>query len=290
VADAAGREAADPHEGRTRPRGPERLLVLAVVAYAGILLVGPLLGLLWGALRAGAAPFARALAHPEALHALKLTLLLGLAATAINAVLGTCAALVLARHNFRGKKILNGLVDLPLAVSPVIAGFMLILLFGRGGWLAALPESLGIPVVFAVPGMLLATVFVSLPFVTRELVPVIEQMGTESESAAYTMGASPWTAFWRITLPAARWGLLYGVSLTFARAIGEFGAVLVVSGSVAGLTETATLYVYRALDERNPVGAHAVALVLALFSFVLLLGMEFFRRRRRRPSSVRRGL
>ncbi len=285
MADAPGLEAVDPREGRTRPRGIELALVAAVLAYAGILLVGPFVGLLWGAVRAGAGPFWRALTNPEALHALKLTLLLGLAATAINAVLGTCTALVLVRHDFRGKRMLNGLVDLPLATSPVIAGFMIILLFGRGGWLTPAASALGISMVFSIPGMLLATTFVSLPFVTRELVPVLEQIGTESESAAYTMGASAWTAFWRITLPAARWGLLYGVSLTFARAIGEFGAVLVVSGSIAGLTETATLYVYRALDERHPVDAHAVALVLALFSFVLLLGMEFFRRRRKKGAT-----
>ena len=286
MAEDAGLEAADPRERRARPRGIELWLVAAVVAYAGILLIGPLVAMLWGAIRAGAGPFWRALTSPEAIHAMKLTLLLGLAATAINAVLGTCAALVLVRDDFRGKRVLNGLVDLPLATSPVIAGFMLILLFGRGGWLTPVAQALGIPVVFALPGMLLATTFVSLPFVARELVPVLEQIGTESESAAYTMGASAWTTFWRITLPAARWGLLYGVSLTFARAIGEFGMVLVVSGNIAGLTETATLFIYRALDERHPVDAHAVALVLALFSFVLLLGMEFFRRRRR-PGKAR---
>ena len=266
---------------RSRPRGAEWLLVAVAVGYAGVLLIGPLAGLLWGAFRGGVGPFFHALRDPDALHAIRLTLLLGLAATAIHTVLGLCAAAVLVRHDFRGKRFWNGLVDLPFAVSPVIAGFMLILLFGRGGWLSPLTEALGIKVVFALPGMLLATVFVSLPFVTRELMPVLEQLGTESESAAYTMGASPWTAFWRITLPSVRWGLLYGVSLTFARAIGEFGAVLVVSGSVSGLTETATLYIYRALDERNAVGAHAVALVLALFSFVLLFAMEFVKRKRR---------
>jgi sulfate transport system permease protein len=285
VAENAGLEAVDPGERRTRPRGMELWLVAAVVGYAGILLIGPFVGLLWGAIRAGAGPFWKALTQPDALHAIRLTLLVAVGATVINAVLGTCAALVLVRDDFRGKRLLNGLVDLPLAVSPVISGFMLVLLFGRGGWLTPVVEALGIPILFALPGMLLATTFVALPFVTRELVPVLEQIGTESESAAYTMGASAWTAFWRITLPAARWGLLYGVSLTFARAIGEFGAVLVVSGSIAGLTETATLYIYRALDERHPVDAHAVALVLALFSFVLLLGMEFFRRRRRRSIS-----
>jgi sulfate transport system permease protein len=266
---------------RARPRGAEWLLVALVVGYAGLLLIGPLAGLLWGAFREGLEPLLRALRDPDALYALRLTLLLGLGATAIHTVLGLCAAAVLVRHDFRGKRFWNGLVDLPFAVSPVIAGFMLILLFGRDGWLSPLTEALGIKVVFALPGMLLATTFVSLPFVTRELMPVLEQLGTESESAAYTMGASPWTAFWRITLPSVRWGLLYGVSLTFARAIGEFGAVLVVSGSVSGLTETATLYIYRALDERNAVGAHAVALVLALFSFVLLFAMEFVKRKRR---------
>ena len=289
MAEGIAIEDPEPGERRARPRGVEWLIVAAVLGYAGILIIGPLVGLLWGAVRAGAGPFFRALSQPEALHAIKLTLLLSLGATAVHAVLGTVTALVLVRDNFRGKKVLNGLVDVPLAVSPVITGFMLILLFGRGGWLTPLVEALGIPIVFAVPGMLLATVFVSLPFIPRELAPVLEQIGTESESAAYTMGASPWTAFWRITLPAVRWGLLYGVSLTFARAIGEFGAILVVGGTIAGLTETATLYVYRALDERHPVDAYAVAVVLALFSFVLLLGMEYFRKRRRRSHSVRRG-
>jgi sulfate transport system permease protein len=257
--------------------------VAAALLYAALLLVGPLCGLLFGAFREGPAPFLREILHPEALHALKLTLLLALGATAINTVLGACTAFALVRGGqFPGKRFLNGLVDLPFAVSPVIAGFMLVLLFGRGGWLAPLSQALGIKVVFALPGMLLATTFVSLPFVTRALMPVLEQAGTQLEAAAYTIGASPWKTFWLITVPAIRRGLLYGVSLTFARALGEFGAVLVVSGSVSGLTETATLYIYRALDERNEVGAHAIAVVLALFAFLLLIAMESFRKRRRR--------
>ena len=282
MAEAGIPAAVDPQGDRARPKGAEWLLVAAALGFAALLLVGPLIALLWGAFREGLSPFLREVLHPDALHALKLTLLLSLAATAINTVLGVCTAYVLVRDEFPGKRLLNSLVDLPFAVSPVIAGFMLVLVFGRGGWLAPVTDALGIKVVFALPGMLLATVFVSLPFVTRELMPVLEQTGTESESAAYTIGASSWTTFWRITLPAIRWGLLYGVSLTFARALGEFGAVLVVSGSVSGLTETATLYIYRALDERNPIGAHAVAVVLALFSFLLLLAMEFFRKKRRR--------
>ncbi len=274
--------AVDPPTGRSRPRGAEWILLAAALGYAGLLLFGPLVALLWGAVREGVGPFVREVLHPEALHALKLTLLLSLAATAINTVLGICAAYVLVRDDFPGKRLVNGLVDLPFAVSPVIAGFMLILLFGRDGWLATAANALGIKVVFALPGMLLATVFVSLPFVIRELMPVLEQAGTQSEAAAYTIGASRWTTFWLITVPAIRWGLLYGVSLTFARAMGEFGAVLVVSGSVSGMTETATLYIYRALDERNPVGAYAMAVVLAVFSFLLLAAMEFLRKKRRR--------
>jgi len=283
VADAA-LTVADPEEGRVRPRGAERFLLAAALGYAALLLLGPLAALLWGAFREGFSLFLRQVLEPDALHALKLTLLLALAATAIDTVLGVATAYVLVRHDFPGKRLLNGLVDLPFAVSPVIAGFMLVLLFGRGGWLAPLAQALGIKVVFAVPGMLLATVFVSLPFVIRELMPVLQQAGTESEGTAYTMGAGHWTTFWLITLPAIRWGILYGVSLTFARAIGEFGSVLVVSGSVSGLTETATLYIYRALDERNAVGAHAIAVVLVVFSFLLLFAMEFLRKRRKRKT------
>jgi sulfate transport system permease protein len=177
--------------------------------------------------------------------------------------------------------LLNGLVDLPFAVSPVIAGFMLILLFGRHGWFTGLLDALNLRVVFALPGMLLATTFVSLPFVVRELMPVLRHAGLEQEQAAYTLGAGPWRTFWQITLPNVRWGLLYGISLTFARALGEFGAVLVVGGGVTKLTETSTLFIYRALDDRNEVGAYAMALVLAVISTTVLTLMEYARKRAR---------
>jgi sulfate transport system permease protein len=186
---------------------------------------------------------------------------------------------VLVRDDFKGRQLINGLVDLPFAVSPVIAGLMLVLLFGREGWLTPLSDALGIKMVFALPGMLIATTFVSLPFVVRECMPVLAQAGTEQENAAYTMGASPWQTFWHVTLPSIRWGLLYGVSLTLARAVGEFGAVLVVSGGVSGLTETSTLFIFRSLDDRNYVGAYAMAMVLALISFTILMMMEFFKKR-----------
>jgi sulfate transport system permease protein len=257
----------------------EWVLIAVAVLYAALLLVGPLAAIGWGALSKGAGAFLGEITSPNALNALKLTLLLGLGATLINTVFGVCVAWVLVRDDFKGRRFVNGLVDLPFAVSPVIAGLMLILLFGRGGWFTPLSDAMGVKVVFALPGMLIATAFVSLPFVTRELMPVLAQVGTEQEHAAYTMGASSLRTFWHVTLPAVRWGLFYGISLTLARALGEFGAVLVVSGGVSGLTETSTLFIFRSLDDRNEVGAYSMALVLAVISFSILMLMEFFKRR-----------
>jgi sulfate transport system permease protein len=257
----------------------EVLLVGVVLLYAAALIVGPLAAIVWGAVSHGAAALASELASDSALHSLELTLGLSVVATAINTVLGTCVAWVMVRDDFPGKRIVNGLIDLPFAVSPVIAGFMLILLFGRGGWFTPVADALDWKVVFALPGMLMATTFVSIPFVVREVMPVLEQIGVEPELAAYTMGASSWQTFRLVTLPAIRWGVLYGVSLTFARALGEFGAVLVVGGGVARLTETSTLYIFRSLDDRNEAGAYAMALVLAAVSFTVLLAMEFFKKR-----------
>lgn len=262
-----------------RPSAAEGVLIALTVLYAAVLLLGPLVAIAWGAFSEGVGAFVEQVTSPNALNALKLTFLLSVAATIINTVFGVCIAHVLVRDDFRGRGLINGLVDLPFVVSPVIAGLMLILLFGRGGWLTPLADALGFKVVFAFPGMLLATLFVSLPFVIREVMPVLSQIGVEQENAAYTMGATPWQAFRHITLPAIRWGILYGVSLTFARSIGEFGAVLVVSGGVSGLTETSTLYICRSLDDRNYVAAHATAAVLASISFLILFAMEFFRKR-----------
>ena len=259
----------------------EWLLISLVVLYAAALLLGPLLAIAWGALSQGLAIFLREITTDNALSALKLTLIMGAGATAINTVFGLCIAFVLARHQFRGRRFINALVDLPFAVSPVVAGLMLILLFGRNGWFTPVTERLGIKVVFAWPAMLIATTFVSLPFVIREVIPVLTQAGTQQENAAYTIGANGWQTFWHVTLPSIRWGLLYGVSLTMARALGEFGAVLVVSGGVSGLTETSTLFIFRSLDDRNPVAAYAMAMVLALISFSMLMLMEFIKKQRR---------
>ena len=261
------------------------LVVVPVVAYATLLLLGPLLAVVTGALADGIGGLMRRLTQQDALHALQLTLLLAAGATVFNAVLGVLVAHVLVRDRFRGRRFIDGLVDLPFAVSPVIAGFMIIVLFGRDGWLTPLADAAGIKFVFSLPGMFLATAFVSLPFTTREVMPVLEQHGHDQEDAALTMGASSWQAFRRVTLPGIRWGLLYGISLTFARAIGEFGAVLVVSGSIAGLTETSTLFIFRALDERDAVAAYGMALVLAVISFTLLMAMELVRRQAAKPSA-----
>jgi len=257
----------------------EWLLISIVMLYAAGLLLAPLVAIVWGALSEGVPAFQREITSVDALSSLKLTLIMAVGATAINTLFGLCIAWVLVRDNFWGRRILNGLVDMPFAVSPVIAGFMLILLFGRGGWFTGITEALGIKVVFALPGILLATIFISLPFVIREVAPVLGQLSTDQEDAALTIGASRLRIFWHVTLPAIRWGLLYGVSLTFARAVGEIGAVLVVSGGVSRLTETSTLYIFRSLDDRNYIGANAMAVVLAGISFVILTVIESLKKR-----------
>jgi sulfate/thiosulfate transport system permease protein len=266
------------HSRLEKPRGAEWLLPAVVVVYAALMFAGPLAAIAWGALSSGLSAMLREVTSAEALNALKLTLMLGVSATTINTLFGMCVALFLARDNARGRRLLNGLVDLPFAVSPVIAGFTLILLFGRNGWFTEIIDALNLRVVFALPGMLLATIFVSLPFVVRAVLPLLKHVGTEQENVAYTMGAGHWRTFWQITLPNIRWGLLSGISLTFARAIGEFGAVLVVGGGVTRLTETSTLYIYRSLDDRNEIGAYAMVLVLAAISLGLLLLMEYSRK------------
>jgi sulfate transport system permease protein len=271
-------------EGRSRKRRPgsrviEWILISIAVLYAAGLLIAPLVAIVWGSLAEGINAFASQVTSADALSSFKLTLIMAAGATVTNTVFGLCIAWGLVRDKFWGRRIINGLVDMPFAVSPVIAGFMLILLFGRTGWLTHVTEALGIKVVFALPGILLATIFISLPFVIREVAPVLSQVNPDQESAAHTMGASPLQTFWHVTLPAIRWGLLYGVSLTFARAVGEIGAVLVVSGGVSRLTETSTLFIFRSLDDRNYVGAAAMSVVLAAMSFLILIVIEFFKKR-----------
>lgn len=266
----------------TTARLGEWLLIALVVLYAAGLLLAPLIAIIWGSLAEGAGTFIREISSVDAVSSLKLTLFMAVVATLINTAFGVCVAWVLVRDKFWGRRILNGLVDMPFAVSPVIAGFMLILLFGRGGWFTPAMEAMGIKVVFALPGILLATIFISLPFVVREVAPVLAQVSRDQEDAALTIGANRLRTFWHVTLPAIRWGLLYGVSLTFARAVGEIGAVLVVSGGVSRLTETSTLYIFRSLDDRNYIGANAMAVVLAAISFLILIVIESLKKRTER--------
>jgi len=270
----------------TRARIGEWALIAVVVLYAGGLLLAPLLAIFWGAFAEGFAAVAREMTSPDAISSFKLTLIMAVGATAINTVFGVCIAWVLVRDRFWGRRILNGLVDMPFAVSPVIAGFMLILLFGRTGWLTPLTDAIGLKVVFALPGILLATIFISLPFVIREVAPVLSHLSLDQEDAALTIGANRLQTFWHVTLPAIRWGLLYGVSLTFARAVGEIGAVLVVSGGVSRLTETSTLFIFRSLDDRNYIGANAMAVLLAGISFIILIVIEFFKKRTQQTQTL----
>jgi sulfate transport system permease protein len=256
------------------------LLITIVILYVAFLILTPITALAFGAFEKGIGEIISSLNQPDVFLAFWNTLWISLVVVTIHAIFGTLVAWVFVRHRFPGRNLINGLVDMPFAVSPVVAGYMLLLLFGRNSILAPVIEQLGIQVAFAMPGMLLATMFVTLPFMIRELIPVLEAFDTRQEKAAATLGANGWQTFWRVTFPALRWGMIYGITLTFARALGEFGAVLVIGGGVQGRTETATLFIYRALEERQYIGAYSAALVLGLFSLILVLGSDWLRRRK----------
>jgi sulfate transport system permease protein len=249
------------------------------ISYLGLMIVLPLSAILTSGLSGGLQAFWREITNPLAFGALRLTLLTAVLTTLINLFMGTLTAYVLVRYEFRGRGLLNAVVDLPFAIPTLVTGVMLVVLYGPQRTLGAWLEAHGFQVIFATPGIIMALLLVSYPFVIRTVQPVLMELDRAQEQAAYTMGATPWQAFRHITLPAIRWGLLYGVSLTFARALGEFGAVLVVSGGVSGRTETSTLYIFRSLDDRNYVGAYAAAAELAAITFVILIVMEFFRKR-----------
>jgi sulfate transport system permease protein len=263
---------------RRRPLG-RWLLTAAVLGWFSLMILVPTLALLRTAFAGGLTPFLNAVLSADARRAFGLTLALAAIATAVNTVFGVAFAVVLVRHRFWGKTLVDGLVDLPFAVSPVIAGLMLVVLYGPAGWLGRWVEALGGRVVYAWPGMVLANLFVTLPFVVREVVPVLREFGADQEEVAYTLGAGRWITFWRVTLPSIRWGLAYGVTLTIARSLGEFGALLVVSGNILGRTQTATLYIHDQIESFQPEGSYAASVVLAGLSFLLLIGMEALRKR-----------
>ena len=258
-------------------RGRAGTLGLRAVAlgYLAVLLVVPLAVVLWRTFEHGVGAVIDSITTPAAIHAFWLTIEVTLIAVPLNAAFGVLAAHALVRGRFRGKALLDALIDLPFAVSPVVVGLALILVFGREGWFADLPFQ----VIFSLPGIVLATIFVSVPFVAREVAPVLREIGDEQEQAARTLGASGWQAFWRITLPGIRWGLVYGIVLATARAIGEFGAVSVVSGRIAGQTETLTLLVERRFEDFDLAGAYAASALLALIALATLLAMTLTRRR-----------
>lgn len=256
-----------------------RLLIGIVIGYTAFLVLAPLAGLVFGAFAEGIGGIVTALNQPDVFKSFQLTIYIGLITIVVHALLGTTLAWVMVRYRFPGRRLLNAFIDLPFAVSPVVVGYVLLLLFGRNGILSPVLDALQIKIVFAVPGMILATLFVTMPFMAREIIPILESFGIEQEQAAATLGANGWQTFWWVTFPALRWGFIYGVILTFARALGEFGAVLVVGGGIQGHTESATLYIFRALDQRQYVGAYSAALVLGLFSLILVVGTELFRRR-----------
>ena len=242
----------------------------------------PLLALLGQVAAAGFGPTLATFVDPAARHGLWLTVVLAVIAVAANGIAGIAGALVLSRHRFLGRRLLDALVDMPLAVSPVMTGLAFLLVFGRGGWLEPTLSVWGFKVAFAFPGLVVATLFVTFPFTLREVGYVLEELGTDEEEAAATLGASPWQTFWRVTLPNVRYGLGYGVILTLARALGEFGAVLVLGGAISGRTQTATTFIYNAVEERQDAAAYAMALVLALISVLLLVVLEWVKRRRAR--------
>jgi sulfate transport system permease protein len=251
----------------------------AALGYLAVLLVLPVGFVFLKTFEHGIAAAWNSVTTPEAQHAFWLTIELVAIAVPLNTIFGVVAAIAIVRQRWHGKAIFNALLDVPFAVSPVVIGLALLLVYGRTGWFGDWLAENGLRIVFSFPGMLLATIFVSLPFVARETIPVLREVGTEQEQAAETLGAGPLQTFWRITLPAIRWGVAYGVVLTTARALGEFGAVSVVSGHIAGQTETLTLHVQDRFEAFDLTGAYAASLVLALLALLTLLSMNLLRRK-----------
>ena len=246
------------------------------LAYLAVILVGPLVIVFWRTFQDASAAW-DALTTPETIHAFKLTLIITAIAVPVNTVFGIVCALAIVRKRFWGKGLLNAFIDLPLALSPVVVGLSLFLLYGEDGWFGGWLNEHGIQVLFALPSMVIATIFVSLPFVAREVVPTLREIGDDQEQAAFTLGASGWQTFWRITLPSIRWAVIYGVILTTARCLGEYGAVAVVSGRLQGETETATLRVQERWEAFDVAGAYAISIVLAMIAILVLVAMTAIR-------------
>ncbi len=260
-----------PRWATTESRRWRFVLTAVALCYLAFFLMLPLIAVFTEAFRKGAGPFFAALVDPEALSAIYLTLFVAAIAVPLNLVFGIAAAWAIAKYEFKGKALLTTLIDLPFSVSPVISGLVFVLLFGSGSLLGPWLKSYGVQVIFAVPGIVLATIFVTFPFIARELIPLMQEQGTSDEEAALSLGANGWQTFRHVTLPNIKWGLLYGVLLCNARAMGEFGAVSVVSGHIRGLTNTMPLHIEILYNEYNFVGAFAVATLLAVLALVTLI-------------------
>ncbi|MBF6439785.1 sulfate ABC transporter permease subunit CysW [Nocardia cyriacigeorgica] len=260
---------------------PVRLsLRVVALVYLFILLVLPLGVILYRTFGDGIGPFLDSISTPAAISAFNLSMIIVAIVVPVNVVFGVITAIALVRGRFPGRSLVQGIVDLPFAVSPVVVGVALIMLWGAGGWFGGL-DSAGFRVIFGLPGMIIATIFVTLPFVVREVEPVLHEIGDDQEQAAATLGASRWQTFWRITLPAIRWGLTYGIVLTVARSLGEFGAVIMVSSGFAGVSQTLTLLVHaRYMDDHNTFGAYSAATLLMGIALVTLLLMTLLERKR----------
>ena len=257
------------------------ILIGVAISYLFLVQYIPAINVFFEAFKKGSGPFLSNLTKPEFLHAAWLTLLLAVISIPLNAVFGLCAAWAIARHKFPGRAIVLSIIDLPFSISPVVAGLMIVLLYGKQGWFGPWLEALDIKIIFAFPGMVMATAFVSMPFVAREVIPILEEFGKDQEEAARTLGANDWQIFWRVTLPSIRWGLLYGLILTNARAMGEFGAVSVVSGNIANTTQSLPLFVEDAYKQYETEAAFSAAVILALLAVVTLVLKEIRERKTR---------
>lgn len=254
------------------PASPAALILTAfAVIWMGLVIVLPLINVLFEAFARGVAPYLSAIAEPDALSAIRLTLIVAAIAVPLNAVFGIAAAWAVTRFEFRGKGLLLSILDLPFTISPVISGMVWVLLFGAHGWFGSWLYAADVRIIFALPGLVIATILVTLPFVARELIPLMQDQGTDEEVAAVTLGASGWDLFFRVTLPNIKWALTYGVLLCTARAMGEFGAVSVVSGHIRGLTNTLPLHIEVLYNEYDSVGAFAAATLLAGLAIITLI-------------------
>jgi sulfate/thiosulfate transport system permease protein len=263
----------------SQPRWVKWTLIGIAIAYLALILFLPALNVFVQAFSNGISPFLSNLTDPDFLNAVRLTLIITLIVVPINTVFGLCAAWAIARHQFPGRTLLLSIIDLPFSISPVVAGLMIVLLYGQRGWFGPWLDAWNFKVIFALPGMVFATAFVTLPFVAREVIPVLEEVGSDQEEAAKTLGAGDWQTFWRVTLPNIRWGLLYGLILTSARAMGEFGAVAVVSGNIIRKTQTLPLFVEESYKQYQTQAAFSAAILLGLLAVITLILKEIVERK-----------